>query len=70
MELSVDRLTKQYGNKIAVDCVSTVLKPGVYGLLGENGAGKTTFMRMLCAILESTSGAVSYTHLTLPTNSA
>lgn len=58
MELSVDRLTKQYGRKIAVDCVSTVLKPGVYGLLGENGAGKTTFMRMLCAILESTSGEV------------
>ncbi len=58
MELSVDRLTKQYGRKIAVDCVSAVLKPGVYGLLGENGAGKTTFMRMLCAILESTSGEV------------
>lgn len=58
MELSVDRLTKQYGSKIAVDCVSAVLKPGVYGLLGENGAGKTTLMRMLCAILESTSGEV------------
>lgn len=58
MELSVDRLTKHYGSKIAVDCVSAVLKPGVYGLLGENGAGKTTFMRMLCAILESTSGEV------------
>ena len=58
MELSVDRLTKHYGRKIAVDCVSTVLTPGVYGLLGENGAGKTTFMRMLCAILESTSGEV------------
>ncbi len=58
MELSVDRLTKQYGRKIAVDCVNAVLKPGVYGLLGENGAGKTTFMRMLCAILESTSGEV------------
>lgn len=58
MELSVDRLTKQYGRKIAVDCVSMVLKPGVYGLLGENGAGKTTLMRMLCAILESTAGEV------------
>lgn len=58
MELSVDRLTKHYGRKIAVDCVSTVLTPGVYGLLGESGAGKTTFMRMLCAILESTSGEV------------
>ena len=44
MELSLDRLTKQYGRKIAVDCVSATLKPGVYGLLGANGAGKTTLM--------------------------
>lgn len=58
MELSLDRLTKHYGNKIAVDCVSATVKPGVYGLLGANGAGKTTLMRMLCAILESTSGEV------------
>ena len=58
MELSLDRLTKQYGRKIAVDCVSATLKPGVYGLLGSNGAGKTTLMRMLCAVLESTSGEV------------
>ena len=58
MELSLDRLTKQYGRKIAVDCVSTVLKPGVYGLLGANGAGKTTLLRMLCAVLEPTSGEV------------
>lgn len=58
MELSIDRLTKHYGRKIAVDCVNTVLKPGMYGLLGENGAGKTTLMRMLCAILEPTSGEV------------
>lgn len=58
MELSLDRLTKHYGSKIAVDCVSATLKPGVYGLLGANGAGKTTLMRMLCAILESTSGEV------------
>ena len=58
MELSLDRLSKHYGSKIAVDSVSTTLRPGVYGLLGANGAGKTTLMRMLCAILESTSGAV------------
>lgn len=58
MELSLDRLTKHYGSKIAVDQVSATLKPGVYGLLGANGAGKTTLMRMLCAILESTSGEV------------
>lgn len=58
MELSLDRLTKHYGNKIAVDCVSADLKPGVYGLLGANGAGKTTLLRMMCAVLEATSGEV------------
>ena len=40
MELVVDRLTKQYENKIAVDRVSLRLTRGVYGLLGANGAGK------------------------------
>ncbi|MCH5271799.1 MAG: ABC transporter ATP-binding protein [Lachnospiraceae bacterium] len=58
MELLLDRLTKHYGNKIAVDCVSATLRTGVYGLLGANGAGKSTLLRMLCAILESTSGEV------------
>lgn len=58
MELSLDRLTKQYGSKIAVDLVSAELTSGVYGLLGANGAGKTTLMRMLCSILEPTSGEV------------
>lgn len=60
MELLLDRLTKHYGSKIAVDQVSAALEPGVYGLLGANGAGKTTLMRMLCAILESTSGEVFF----------
>lgn len=58
MELLLDRLTKHYGSKTAVEQVSAALEPGVYGLLGANGAGKTTLMRMLCAILEATSGAV------------
>ncbi len=60
MELVLDRLTKQYKNKIAVDRVSLALKPGVYGLLGANGAGKTTLMRMLCGILKPTSGEVKF----------
>ena len=60
MELSLDRLTKHYKSKIAVDCISATMTPGVYGLLGANGAGKTTFMRMLCGILEPTSGDVLY----------
>ena len=60
MELSLDRLTKHYKSKIAVDCISATMTPGVYGLLGANGAGKTTLIRMLCGILEPTSGDVLY----------
>ena len=58
MVLSMERLTKQYGSKIAVDRVSGEFGKGVYGLLGANGAGKTTLMRMLCGILSPTSGEV------------
>lgn len=50
MELNIDRITKQYGSKIAVDRISLTLKPGVTGLLGANGAGKTTaFWARWCA---------------------
>lgn len=58
MELVLDRVTKHYKNKIAVDRLSAVLKPGVYGLLGANGAGKTTLMHMICGILEISSGEI------------
>ena len=60
MELSLDRLTREFGSKIAVDRVSATLSPGVYGLLGANGAGKTTLMRMVCGVLRPTSGEVRY----------
>ncbi len=60
MELVIDRLSKQYKNKIAVDRISVKLQKGVYGLLGENGAGKTTFMRMICGILKPSGGTVSF----------
>lgn len=60
MELVLDRVTKQYSSKIAVDRISTNMKPGVIGLLGANGAGKTTLMRMICGILNSTGGTIQY----------
>lgn len=60
MELVLDRVSKQYGNKIAVDRISTVFRPGVIGLLGANGAGKTTLMRMICGILRPTGGTISF----------
>lgn len=60
MELILDRVTKNYGNKIACDRISLTLGPGVYGLLGANGAGKTTMMRMMCGILAPTSGTIRF----------
>ena len=59
MELTADRLTKQYKNKIAVDRISFTLTNGVTGLIGANGAGKTTLMRLLSGILIPTSGTVT-----------
>ena len=59
MKLSVDRLSKQFKNKIAVDRVSFDLTEGVTGLLGANGAGKTTLMRMMTGILAPTSGDIT-----------
>ncbi|APH15873.1 ABC transporter family protein [Clostridium sporogenes] len=59
MNLSIERLTKKYGSKIAVNELSLDLQEGVYGLLGANGAGKTTLMRMICGVLTPTSGEVT-----------
>ena len=58
MELVIDRVSKQYQNKIAVDRISLKLEKGIYGLLGANGAGKTTLMRMICGILTPTGGTI------------
>lgn len=60
MELKINRLTKQYKDKLAVDSISLKLTPGIWGLLGANGAGKTTMMRMVAGILKPTSGGVFY----------
>ena len=60
MQLTLDRLTKQYGSKIALDRIDATFEPGIYGLLGANGAGKTTMMRLICDILKPTSGEVTF----------
>lgn len=60
MELIIDRVSKQYKNRIAVDRISLKLGRGVHGLLGKNGAGKTTLMRMICGILRPDSGTITF----------
>ena len=60
MELKIDRVSKQYKNKIAVDRFSAALHTGVTGLLGANGAGKTTLMRMICGVITPTGGEITH----------
>lgn len=59
MSLEVRNLTKKYGDKTVVDGLSFELKePGVYALLGTNGAGKTTSIRMILDMLAKDGGEV------------
>jgi len=53
----VEHLTKRFGDFTAVDDISFEVPPGeIFGFLGHNGAGKSTTIRMLCGILQPTSG--------------
>ena len=61
MALTVKNLHKKYGEKVVVDDVSfSMEKPGVYALLGTNGAGKTTSIRMILGMLDKDGGEVSW----------
>ena len=59
--ITSNNLTKKFGTKTAVDGVSLTLSPGhVYAMLGPNGSGKTTWMKMAAALMKPTSGEVLY----------
>lgn len=59
--LESQNLTKKYFNKIAVDNVSLKLESGnVYAMLGPNGSGKTTWMKMAAGLVKPTSGTITY----------
>ena len=57
--IAVSDLTKRFGTFVAVDHLSFEVAEGsVFGLLGSNGAGKSTAIRILCGLLSATSGSV------------
>ncbi len=54
-------LTKKFGAKTAVDQVSVILEPGhIYAMLGPNGSGKTTWMKMAAGLIKPTAGEVLF----------
>jgi ABC-2 type transport system ATP-binding protein len=57
--LTVTHLTKRYGDVIALDDVSFTITDGITGILGENGAGKSTAIKILLGILPPTSGSAT-----------
>lgn len=61
MGLKVQNVTKTFGEKLAVDNISfEINKPGVFGLLGTNGAGKSTTIRMILGILKKDTGTIKW----------
>nr|WP_294948849.1 ATP-binding cassette domain-containing protein [uncultured Mucilaginibacter sp.] len=59
MSISVQALTKIYGQQKAVDGITFNAEPGVLGFLGPNGAGKSTTMKMLTCFIPQTAGTAT-----------
>ena len=58
MQLKIRRLTKKYGEKVALKDFSYTFEPGIYGILGANGAGKSTLMNLITDNVERTEGEI------------
>ena len=59
--IKVTNVTKDYGKAHVLDNMSfTVPKGSIFGLVGRNGAGKTTIMRIISGLQKPTSGTVEY----------
>lgn len=65
MEILISNLSKNYGKKTALKEVSMTIHSGMYGLLGRNGAGKTSLMRILATLSMPSSGEVSINGVSL-----
>ena len=59
--LKLENLTKQFGDKVAVDQLDMIVKPGdIMGLIGQNGAGKTTTFRMILDFIKPDQGQITW----------
>ncbi|MCQ2464944.1 MAG: ATP-binding cassette domain-containing protein [Oscillospiraceae bacterium] len=58
--LEIKKLVKKYGDFTALSDISLTLDKGVYGILGANGAGKSTFLNLITDNIKRTSGEILY----------
>lgn len=58
LAIDVSGMTKRFGNRTVVDSIDLQVRTGeIFGFLGPNGSGKTTFIRMLCGLLRADGGS-------------
>ena len=65
--ISARDLTKRFPGVLALDALTVDIEPGIVGFVGANGAGKSTFIRILLGLLPPTSGSVSVLDLDVAT---
>ncbi|MEY8392789.1 ATP-binding cassette domain-containing protein [Lachnospiraceae bacterium 45-W7] len=59
MEIVIKNLSPNYGKKAALEQVSVTIYSGMYGLLGCNGSGKTSLMKILATLLPPSGGEIT-----------
>lgn len=60
MQLQLNNLTKRYGNTVALNSFSITFEAGIYGILGANGAGKSTMMNLITDNIKRDGGSITF----------
>lgn len=65
IELTVSHLTKRYGETLALSDASVTFRPGIHTILGENGSGKSTMLKILSGVVSQSEGTVAVNDRTI-----
>ena len=65
MEIVITNLSKSYSRRTALKDISLTIPAGIYGLLGRNGAGKTSLMRILAGLSAPSGGGIRMDNISI-----